>query len=395
MSESIGFSDIAWYSVAACIVLSPLATTLWSRRAAMRTDKERRAEIWLRSRQRARAVRLVSLALWWATWDLRDQPFLTPYSRAILFFAAPVMGIGISYLVACTTSRAILDQNWTGADILKLTWWSTFSVTIAVLLFATGFEFIYEKHLIGTFWIFFAGLTAVVGTARLRVAEGLKLRRVKSGKAYVRAFQLAREMGVRLDRVFVVPAGRGHLTNAYGTAHSVAITDNYGEFLHGSQLDYVIGHELGHVKEHHWRKRLPAAALLYTTPALIALMLPPAPSWLKAVIDLGLVLGPALALYYLSRRFEYAADRDSVELTRDPIMAIKALVNLHRMTGTPTSCSKLVELFLTHPSLTRRAVAIAYAGRMSPDRLSDILDAVHPVADKVPVVVTSGDQHAS
>ena len=96
----------------------------------------------------------------------------------------------------------------------------------------------------------------MLGILRLRLAEGMKLQEVKGGELYKRAFVLAKMTKTPLKRVYVVPAGRGHLTNAYGASHTIAVTDNYGKFLTSAQLDFVIGHELGHAKAKHGRKRL-------------------------------------------------------------------------------------------------------------------------------------------
>jgi Zn-dependent protease with chaperone function len=101
-----------------------------------------------------------------------------------------------------------------------------------------------------------AGVAAIVGPMRLQAAQGIRLRRVKSGTLYNRAFRLARKVGVDLERVYVVPPGRGHLTNAFGLWRGIALTDNFGEYLSGPQIDFVIGHELAHVKGRHTQEVL-------------------------------------------------------------------------------------------------------------------------------------------
>ena len=82
---------------------------------------------------------------------------------------------------------------------------------------------------------------------------------------------------------------------------------------------------------------------------------------------------PVLTFYFLSRRFEYAADAAGVELTRNPVTAIRALVNLHRITEVPMDCDKVTELFMTHPALTRRARAIGEKGGIFPDRTNEAI----------------------
>ncbi len=151
-------------------------------------------------------------------------------------------------------------------------------------------------------------------------------------------------------------------------SHIIAVTDNYGKFLTNSQLDFVIGHELEHARAKHGRKRLLITGALIASIALASFAFSPYLFPFRPLFDIVVVFVPMLTYYFLSRRFEYAADAAGVELTRDPETAILALVNLHRITGAPTHCDKLTELFMTHPSLTRRARAIGEKGRISPDR---------------------------
>ena len=169
------------------------------------------------------------------------------------------------------------------------------------------------------------------------------------------------------------PAGRGHLTNAYGGSHTIAVTDNYGKFLTSAQLDFVIGHELGHAKAKHGRKKLLITAAVIAGIALASFVMSPFLFPFRPVFDGLVVFVPILTFYFLSRRFEYAADAAGVELTRDPETAIHALVNLHRITEAPMHCGKLTELFMTHPALTRRARAIGEKGGISPDRTREAI----------------------
>ena len=173
--------------------------------------------------------------------------------------------------------------------------------------------------------------------------------------------------------MYVVPAGRGHLTNAYGASQTIAMTDNYSKFLTSAQLDFVIGHELAHAKAKHGRKKLLVTAAVFASIALVGFVMSPFLIPFRPLLDISVMFVPILTFYFLSRRFEYAADAAGVELTRDPETAIHALVNLHRITATPMHCDNLTELFMTHPSLTRRARAIGEKGGISSDRIREAI----------------------
>jgi Zn-dependent protease with chaperone function len=240
-------------------------------------------------------------------------------------------------------------------------------------MLAAGFHLIFEGRWMGTCWILVAGVVSVIGPMRLQEAQGIKLRRVKSGTLYNHAFRLARKVGVDLERVYVVPPGRGHLTNAFGLWRGIALTDNFGEYLSGPQLDFVIGHELAHVKGRHTRKKFSAILLLVVVLAMSSFSVSPVAAASRSIFMLIVLFVPLLTIYRLSRYFEYSCDRQAIGFTNDPESGLHALANLYRMTGSPARCGRIVELFMTHPSLTNRLEAITRAGKIPVSRASEIL----------------------
>jgi Zn-dependent protease with chaperone function len=269
--------------------------------------------------------------------------------------------------------RALLKRTWTATDILRLVCWSAVAPPIALLMVAAGFHAILEGLWVGALWLVGAGVAAVVGPIQMQSAQGIKLRRVKSGTLYNRAFRLARKVGINLDRVYVVPPGRGNLTNAFGLWRGIALTDNFGEYLSGPQLDFVIGHELAHVKGRHTRKQFSVILLLFVGLALLFSGLSPLAKPFRPIIVLLVLFLPLLMTYSLSRYFEYSCDREAIGFTNDPEAGLYALVNLYRMTGAPIKCSRFVELFMTHPSLSNRLEAITRSAEIPVSRASAVL----------------------
>ena len=343
----------------------------------MQADQSGKTSTWIPYRRWTQIILLASVAAWWAFWDFGIGAFLSrlisrvssldpTLAKAFLFWGLPIVGVALVQLVCFSLDRVFLRQRWTLVDLFRLTLWRTVSPTVAILFLASGFDTFYEHRLVGIVWLATAAIVAVFGKVQLRLAEGMKLQEVKGGEVYKRAFFLAKVTKTPLKRVYVVPAGRGHLTNAYGGSHTIAVTDNYGKFLSSAQLDFVIGHELGHAKAKHGHKKLLITAAVIASMALASFFLSPFP--FRPLFDILAVFVPTLTFYFFSRRFEYAADAAGVELTRDPQSAIDALVNLHRITEAPVHCDKLTEFFLTHPDLTRRSRAICEKGGISPDR---------------------------
>jgi Zn-dependent protease with chaperone function len=319
------------------------------------------------------------IAFWWAIWDSTPgarfaSVFFNHYPSWLLFWVAPLTSIGLGQVVACLTSRTVLEQKWTLSDISRLAWWSAFSPTVALLFVATGFETIYEGRIGGIFVLLMAGVAALVGSILLRRAEGLQLRRVKSGELYNRAFQLAKRMKVKLISVYVVPPGRGELTNAYATRHSIAVTDNYGKFLNRSQLEFVISHELAHLKQKHRRKDFVFVAVIFLVMTVMFFKLSPLALRYRPLINMTVTFIPLLTYYYFSRQSEYAADQTAVEFTDDALSGVKALANLYKFTNPPAQCSSFIELFLTHPPLVRRTMAIAQFKQIPIQLVKDILE---------------------
>ncbi len=335
---------------------------------------------WIAYRRWIQIILLATVAAWWAFWDfdagtafisrltLRLSRFDPTLAKPFLFWGLPVAGVALVQLICYSLDRVLLRRRWTSIDLLRLTFWRTVSPTLAVLFLASGFNAFYERRLVGIVWLVLAAIVAMLGMLRLRLAEGMKLQEVKGGELYKRAFVLAKMTKTPLKRVYVVPAGRGHLTNAYGASHTIAVTDNYGKFLTSPQLDFVIGHELGHAKARHSRKKLLMTAAVIAGMALASFAMSPFLFSFRPLSDVLVVFVPILTFYSLSRRFEYAADAAGVEITRDPETTIHALVNLHRFSEAPMHCDSLTELFMTHPALTRRASAIGEKGGISPDR---------------------------
>ena len=355
-------------TLSVAILLLPLVS-MFFRYATLRGDGPERTTAWLRHRRSNHVVTLITMAVWCALWEFQ----LVAALPHVLFWILPILSTVILEGAARCGDRAILTRTWTAADIARLACWSTVAPPIALLMVAAGFHAILDGFWLGTFWLLGAGMAAVVGPIQLRSAQGIRLRRVKSGTLYKRAFRLARKVGVDLDRVYVVPPGRGHLTNAFGLWRGIALTDNFGEYLSGPQLDFVIGHELAHVKGRHARKEFSFILLVFVALGLLSFRLSPMTAVSRPIFVLLVLLAPLLAIYAISRYFEYSCDREAIEFTSDPEAGLHALVNLYRMTGSPITCSRIVELFMTHPSLTNRLEAIARAAGIPIGRASAAL----------------------
>lgn len=357
----------------AAILFLPILTTVWFRYRTSHADESGRAARWLVYRRWNHIIELCAIAAWWALWDFQSvrgsghEQAIPPISTAPVFYSififcgVPTVAFFIVRLIAFRFDRSAIGFRWTLSDLLRLSLWGTIYSTTSSLFAAGGFDALYRRSFLSLPWFAAAFALHWIGRTNLRLAQGLKPRPVKSGELFKRAFALAKQTNTSLKVVCVVPAGRGHLADAYGAAQVVAVTDNYSRFLKGDQLDFIIGHELEHGRSKHFRKRMQTMVALFASLVFACILLPPRFFSFRPMLDIALVFVPTLASCFISRRFEYEADEAGVALTSRRT-AVQALESLYRFTQAPLGCSPLMELFMTHPPLARRVRAIEEMG---------------------------------
>lgn len=349
------------------LLLLPIAATLWFRWVAHRAGEARARIIWAGFRKFGRFILTTVVAIWWVLWDLgANHPSSV---ESWHFWLPPTVGLGVFLFLGAQADRRVLRLKWTTVDSLRQAWWKLVSYVIPLLMITAAFELILGRKMHGLAWLPIAGVISKIGTGFLRGAEGLKFKTLKSGEYRNRALRVARGMDVTLERVLVVPAGKGHLTNAYGMSNAIALTDSLGQHLNDGQMDFVVAHEVAHVKLKHGRKHILLAVAIFTITALSYFVLPLQKTKFHPIFQLLGIFGPVMALYYSSRQFEYSADHKAIEFTDAPEVAVQALAKLYQSRELPAASDGLTELFMTHPTLTHRVRAIAKHAQISSDSL--------------------------
>jgi Zn-dependent protease with chaperone function len=334
----------------------------------------------------SRLITAGTVAIWWAIWDskllVEVRPsidahfadwFAPPLTEWLAFFIPPILGLGLYLIFANIVSAIVLKQSLTLIDVLKLTWWRLVNFAAPLLLIAIAADDVLQGELRGAIWIVVAGVCAIVGMIFYRRAEGFRQHEVKASETRNRALAIAKRMGVKLERVYVVPAGRGHLTNAFAGGGSIALTDNLGKQLNKREIDSVIAHELGHLISGHTRKKLLQTMAIYAMTTLLLFVFRRSLTQIRPMLEILVIFAPLAAFYFLSRKHEFEADRKEVEFTGDPETAIRALAGIYALSAAPIRYSRFAEIFSTHPSLERRARAMARWGEMPAERVSEIL----------------------
>jgi Zn-dependent protease with chaperone function len=360
------------WAVAGAVLLLPTAATLWFRWAAFHADEAKQRAIWAGFRRFGRFILTVTVAVWWVLWDLAGTSLSSVQSWH--FWLPPAVSLGLFSFLCSEVDKTVLRLKWTTADSVRQTWWKLISFVVPLLMLAAGFDLILDGEMRGIVWLIVAGVVSKIGTGFLRRAEGLKFNTLKSGEFRNRALRIARGMDVTLRRVFVVPAGKGHLTNAYGMSNAIALTDSLGQHLNGRQMDFVVAHEVAHVKLKHGRKHLLLVVTIFTIAALSLFLISLQLKNLRPFFQLLAIFGPLVSLYYCSRRFEYSADREAIEFTEAPEIGVQALAKLHQSRALPAASDAFTELFMTHPTLEHRIGAIVNYAHIPADRLPLVLE---------------------
>lgn len=373
--------------IPSAVLLLPIVVTLWFGWVALRADELSQKLIWASYRKFGRFILTATLAVWWVVWEFAGRSSLVSIfvrtwpgapeissAESWRFWLPPTVSLGMFLLLCSQVDKTVLRLKWTTADSLRQAWWKLVSFVIPLLMAAAGFGFILEKKLSGIPWLLAAGVTSKIGTGFLRRAEGMKFNTLKSGEYRKQALKVARGMGVSLRKVFIVPAGKGHLTNAYGMSNAIAVTDSLGQYLNDGQIEFVIAHEVAHVRLRHARTNLLLVVTIFSIAAVSLFILPSQTKPFRPLFQLVAIFGPLIALYYCARRFEYSADREAIEFTDAPEVAVRALARLHQARELPAAPDAFSELFMTHPTFAHRVGAIVNDCQIPTDHLAHILE---------------------
>jgi len=378
------------YLVAAVgAVLLPAAWTLIFIWAAIRSTESKRALTWFSYLRRLRVLNLLSIPIWWSLFDWlassgKPSGLIPNWPGWVLFFVPLTFGAALGRWVSVWSGVNFFNRRWILTDKLGLALWGTLFSTVPMLLFALGLDAIADHKLSSLFWIALAATVRVVARVGLRAAAGFKPRAVKSGELFKRSFAMAKTNGVPLRGVFVIPTGRGRLVDAYSWVNRIGMADVCVHWTHGSQLDFLIGHELAHLRQRHGMKQQLLDIAFYLGFALLAIIVPNSSLAWSVLFKFSAIFIPVLASSFFSRRFEFEADRVSVAFTRDSAAAMRALVNLYRRAEIPDICNGFEELFQTHPGLWRRIEAIARVGQVSASTVAELRTQLSDQASDLP-----------
>jgi Zn-dependent protease with chaperone function len=248
--------------------------------------------------------------------------------------------------------------------------------------------------------VFFLGKTVL---PRLQPKGGQRsLQALDTGVVRDRVFELAQKAGVKVNQIYLWRSHRDRAANAAAVVgNKVLLSDYLLQHMSKRQVDWVVAHELVHLRHRHPGKVASGGAVWLAVVAFYVLTfyarnMGGLPSGLRVAYDVVMLLRYGLLLALLRcdvwlrtfrmRRYEFVADGEAVAVTGgDAEAGIGALVKLGRLNGQPDDWGRLEEAFSTHPSNSRRIQALVDENDLDPERLPEILAAADRDGDRYPL----------
>jgi heat shock protein HtpX len=193
--------------------------------------------------------------------------------------------------------------------------------------------------------------------------------------------------GLPMPKVYIMndPAPNAFATGRKPEASAVCATTGLLQIMNDTELEGVIAHEMGHIKNYDMRVNTIAFALVGII-SMIADMFwhisffggddDDAPAWIRILAIVAVILAPLAATLLqlsISRRREYLADATGALTTRYPDGLASALEKLehtgsatkkqntataHMFFANPLKSGGVANLFSTHPPLEARIKAL-------------------------------------
>lgn len=388
-------SDLGWrFGILGVLVLAPIPLLLRRRRRVLATEGEERLTAWFGYWRTYRVLHQGGWLLWIVllyALRLDDWPaFLVDGSLAaeILLFALLALPPALVYLLGHHLSQPVfahvreLSRTPREARGEALSYLLIGLVPLAMYLVgitATG-----DRIEAMAAWVLIGLVTMVLGRIALLRSTRMIPQAVTLGELRDRIFGMARKVRVKLQQIYILPASRMRMANAFATAgNSVILTDYLLAHLNRREVEAVVAHEVAHLRHRHPRLLgLAMAGILVAWMIGSAFFDAVSPlGWFRpfAGVDLTIDLLPLfllaglLPLRLLMRRFERSADAYAAMLTGDPEAMISALGKLARLSLLPMRWTWWEDRVSTHPSMIRRGEALALRFGLSYDRMEQLL----------------------
>jgi Zn-dependent protease with chaperone function len=417
-------------AISGAFLLLPIVVTLWMRRAALRDAQVDPTAAWF-SYFRVLTWSGTGLFLLWVFDSHVREGLETPLMNLVQSHGDAATALGVvlvllppwlSYLICALASWRVYVEvrgdRWTRGHFYASQLSQIGSQMLPLMLVMAGLSMF--AHLRVAVALFASAYFSSLILRRLVVHfAGLQPQPLTTGDLRDRVFALAKTAGVDLQQIYVLPAGKSQMANAFASRNRVVMfTDYLLERLSRREVTAVAAHEITHVRKNHVAWKWPAFGLLIFSPMiahallegaatlerrvyfwwimrhhqsgirffLVWFRLQRATHWLQNFAELDLIAFTAGFLIYhlVSRVMERSADKGALELTGDPEAVITSLLKLTRLNLMPVQWGRVTGSIVTHPSTLRRVERIAKLGNLPPNRLQELLHGSDPRLSPLP-----------
>jgi Zn-dependent protease with chaperone function len=366
-------SDIVFQSIPIPLFfIVPMILTFCVGRSVLKM-KDRPIEMWGRYfRYLARLMNGIWL-LWFPVYAWSNMSEILPrvwgpgvarYANVItnlIWIVPPMVVMWGCHLVSRNVYRNVRGAEWSPEDVVRrlmvagsLAFLPLFGVVLGLNIAGGGL-----RQMALVLFVVTAGVFVVYRL--LGKSVRFSLYSVTRGELRDRIFSLAERAGVQLKQIYVLPDDKAQLSNAFARSdNAVMLTASLLRHLSKREVDAIMAHEIGHLKEKH-----PQHKFFITTGTLMVAVI--ASTMLASLIDVErwspailsfTIMGSFFLLHFISRSNERRADNIGVRLTGDPDGFISGLAKLSRLNLMPIHEGSMFESG-THPQTLSRLQDIA------------------------------------
>jgi STE24 endopeptidase len=375
--------------LALAVLFLPLFFVAWMSRRALSAQNTDKSSVWFSYMRYLQWTLNVSLVAWWAALEtaqfrglanfliagsaLRYSP-LSSVFYMLVEWIPPAVIWALCVMQSHPVQQKLRGLAWTRKELIIQTIYALAASLLPIMLVVQGISSLAAgSPRTVILWFIVAFVVRLIARGQLVKLMGMQPQALTSGELRDAAFGMAQRLGVKLQQVYLIPSGKGQMANAFARkGNTIAFTDYLLSRMSRREVNYILAHELSHLKLKHPQKL--STAMAVSMGVAVSLLLSLSGSQLSSPFArYGLMFAMiTLVPFFWSRRFEYAADANAVATTRDPQGAISALFKLSSLNMHPLQWSKWSEKWLTHPSMHRRIEAIAKKTSLSAERVSEI-----------------------
>jgi Zn-dependent protease with chaperone function len=318
-------------TILAVVLVAPVLFVFWLGRKAFSAPAADKAAVWFSYMRYLQWTLSGSLIGWWIASEsihlVSLLKFLStgwiasawnfPVTAVIVDWIPPCLVWVLCFALSHPVQEKLRGLKWTRRELVLQGVFSVCAALIPLALFLTGLQTLgsadFQK---GMLWFVAAFVVRLVAAGALQKLMGTLPQSLTTGDLRDHAFGMAQHLGVKLQEVYVVPAGKGQMANAFArTGNTIAFTDFLLQRMSRAEVNYVLGHELTHLKLKHPGK-IAAARVASMFGAFFVVGLAAPFGMESPVLRYGIIL--AIVTFFplfWSRRFEFAADARAVQLT--------------------------------------------------------------------------------